>query len=168
MAEDGKAAETAAGRKDGAMEIRVLKKGDMPALAVLYRAFWDEPSDVPAMERQLEAMQAEGNAVVLGALAGGELLGSVTGYFCRDLYGACRPFLLVENMVVAESARRQGVGRRLLAELERRAGEAGCSQMLLVTEADRTQAQRFYEASGFGKGTHSGFKKKLKGTAAHG
>ena len=83
MAEDGKAAETAAGRKDGAMEIRVLKKGDMPALAVLYRAFWDEPSDVPAMERQLEAMQAEGNAVVLGALAGGELLGSVTGYFCR-------------------------------------------------------------------------------------
>lgn len=108
-------------KDDGDLEIRELKKGDMPALAIQCRAFWGGLSDVPVMERQRETMQAEGNALVLGALAGGELLGSLTGYFCRDLYGACRPFLLIENMVVVQTARRQGVGRRLLAELGRRA-----------------------------------------------
>ncbi|HJD23807.1 MAG TPA: GNAT family N-acetyltransferase [Firmicutes bacterium] len=146
------------------MEIRELEKEDMPALSVLYRAFWGEDSDVAAMKGQLEALRAEGGAVVLGAFAQGRLLGSVTGYFCRDLYGACRPFLLVENMAVAPQSRRQGVGRALLGELERRAVEAGCSQMLLVTESDREEAHRFYESMGFGKGTHSGFKKTLWGT----
>ncbi len=150
------------------MEIRELTKEDMPALAVLYRAFWEEDSDPAAMGKQLEAMHAEGGVLVLGAFEGGELRGSVTGYFCRDLYGDCRPFLLVENMAVAASARRTGVGRRLLGELERRAEEAGCSQMLLVTESGRTGAHRFYEAMGFGRGTHSGFKKVLSAGRRHG
>ena len=140
----------------------------MPALAIQYRAFWGGLSDVPVMGRQRETMQAEGNALVLGALAGGELLGSLTGYFCRDLYGACRPFPLIGNMVVVQTARRQGVGRRLLAELGRRARGAGGSQMLLVTESGRSQEHRFYEAVGFGEGTYSRLKKKRKGTAADG
>jgi len=79
---------------------------------------------------------------------------------CDELYGDCLPFLVIENMIVDRGARRMGVGKALLNELEKRARERQCSQMILVTERNRTDACGFYESYGFSK-DHKGYKKKL-------
>jgi DNA-binding MarR family transcriptional regulator/GNAT superfamily N-acetyltransferase len=55
----------------------------------------------------------------------------------------------VKRMWVAPRARGLGLGRRLLAELERHAGEAGVSVLRLETNRALTEAIALYRASGY-------------------
>lgn len=142
------------------MVIRELKKADLPALAGLYRQFWNEQSDIGKMEAAFDRITAAETHILLCAEENGRLTGSVMGVVCAELYGDCRPFLVIENMIVDGDSRRGGVGKALLAALERRAKARNCTQMILVTEKDRLDAGAFYEAYGFQKNT-TGYKKKL-------
>lgn len=143
------------------MIVRNMKARDLPQLATLYEQFWGEPSYPMKMQEQLEKMECMGTHIVLSAEEDGRLLGSVMGIVCEELYGDCRPFLVIENMIVDKEYRRVGVGRMLLAELERQAKKRGCTQMILVTEKSRRDACGFYESVGFEPDKHTGYKKKL-------
>jgi len=147
--------------ENGRVIVREMAVEDMTALAALYEQFWGEESDVREMMRRFEEIQAAGTHILLCAEADGRMIGSVMGVVCAELYGGCQPFLVVENMIVDQTRRRAGVGRVLLAELERRAKRRGCTQAILVTELDRTGARRFYEANGYPAGKNTGYKKKL-------
>lgn len=144
------------------MIVRDMRRGDIPQLAGLYNQFWDEEtSRVEAMYRKFEKLQAKDTHILLSAIEGSRLVGTAMGVICEELYGECKAFLVVENLIVDKSHRGQGVGIALMAELERRvAGE--CTQVILVTEADRGEALRFYESVGYSPDTHRGFKKKLR------
>lgn len=52
--------------------------------------------------------------------------------------------LYVDDLVTTSAARSDGVGRALLAELERRARDAGCSVLDLDSGVQRHDAHRFY------------------------
>lgn len=142
------------------MKIRKLEKRDMKRLAGLYEQFWHETSDVSKMEAQFDVLERENSHIILGAEEEGGLIGSVMGVICKELYGDCRPFLVIENMIVDGAGRRKGVGRALLSEMEKQAKERYCTQMILVTEIERDDACGFYEAFGFQK-NNKGYKKKL-------
>ena len=142
------------------MKIRKLEKNDMKRLAGLYEQFWHETSDVSKMEAQFDVLERENSHIILGAEEEGVLIGSVMGVICKELYGDCRPFLVIENMIVDGAGRRKGVGSALLSEMEKQAKERHCTQMILVTEIERSDACGFYEAFGFQK-NNKGYKKKL-------
>lgn len=142
------------------MLIRKLEKKDLPQLAKLYQQFWNDESDVSKMEEQFDVIQMENNHIILVSEIGNQVVGSVMGVVCRELYGDCRPFLVVENMIVDKEYRKQSIGSKLLAQLEILAKERDCTQMILVTEKDRLDACSFYEKCGFSKNT-TGYKKKL-------
>lgn len=55
----------------------------------------------------------------------------------------------IKRMYVAEAARRQGLARFMLAELERTAAAAGAEQVVLNTGFRQRDAMRFYEANGY-------------------
>lgn len=112
------------------------------------------------MKAKFEKFEETGSHILLSALEGNRLVGSVMGVICEELYGDCKLFLVLENMIVDKDYRNMGVGSALIKELERRAGEQ-CSQIILVTESAREDACRFYESAGYTGGTHRGFKKKL-------
>ena len=57
-----------------------------------------------------------------------------------------RPYLLVENVVVAEGHRGAGIGRALLDTARERARAAGCYKLQLAATEDPAYA--FYEAAG--------------------
>lgn len=69
-----------------------------------------------------------------------------------------RPFGIIENVVVAESAQGQGFGKVLMERAEVLAREAGCYKLALASNQKRTEAHGFYEALGF-RPTHQGFTK---------
>lgn len=144
------------------MQIRNMIEGDIPQLANLYQLFWGEPSDTEKMEQQFAFIKNKDTHILLSAVEHERLIGSVTGIICAELYGDCRPFLVIENMIVDHNQRRKGIASALLNELEIIARERECTQMILVTETDRTDACAFYEASGFLSGVNSGYKKKLR------
>jgi ribosomal protein S18 acetylase RimI-like enzyme len=143
------------------MVIRDMQKQDLAQLAALYEQFWGEKSDAEAMARQLDRLSTRDSHILLAAEGDGRLLGSVMGVICEELYGDCRPFLVLENMIVDRNLRRAGIGRALMAELERRAKARGCTQVILVTEKDRQDACAFYESAGFAPDKNAGYKKKL-------
>ena len=68
----------------------------------------------------------------------------------------------LENMIVDNRYRNKGVGKALITELEKKAFEHNCSQIILVTETDRIDACKFYESAGYNPNSYKGFKKKLK------
>lgn len=54
----------------------------------------------------------------------------------------------LSHIVTAPDARREGVGRALMAEVVRRARDAGCTQMTLNVRPDNLPAIRLYESFG--------------------
>lgn len=135
----------------------------MEFLSGLYSQFWDVKSNVVKMREKF--LQIKGNQayIFLCATIDSAVVGTVTGVVCEDLYGECRPFLVLENMVVDKNFRKCGVGRALFAELESRAEAAGCARIMLVTDSNREAAHRFYESLGFHPTNNKGYKKKIGG-----
>jgi GNAT superfamily N-acetyltransferase len=135
---------------------------DIPQLAELYKQFWCEDSDIEKMKIKFIKLQKSDTHILLSAVEQNQLIGSVTGIVCEELYGDCRPFLVVEDMVVDKNKRKQGVGKALFSELERLAKNKNCTQIILVTESDRIDACSFYESMGFHPTANKGYKKKLR------
>lgn len=143
------------------MEIRNMMRTDLPQLAVLYQQFWNEHSDLLLMQNQFDKLSKDERYILLSAVMDDKLVGSVMGVVCQELYGNCKPFLVLENMVVDQGARRKGIGKSLLSRLEEIAKSRYCAQIILVTELERADACLFYEACGF-QTNNKGYKKKLQ------
>jgi ribosomal protein S18 acetylase RimI-like enzyme len=96
-------------------------------------------SDAPTeIEKKLE----RDPDLFLVAEAGGELVGTVIGGF-DGRRGH------VYHLAVAEGFRRQGVGSRLMKELETRLIRKGCIRCYLIVRAGNDGAMRHYEALGW-------------------
>jgi len=144
------------------MIIREMIAEDIPQLAQIYRQFWNEGSAVETMYENFNKFHDDGLHVLLSAVENNQLIGSVMGVICGELYGNCKPFMVMENMIVDNKFRNNGIGKALISELEKKASEKNCTQIILVTEANRVDACKFYESAGYNSDKHKGFKKKLK------
>lgn len=143
------------------MVIRKMIIEDIPDLAMLYMQFWNENSSIEKMQKQFRKMQNSDTHILLSAVDQNHLIGSVMGIVCEELYGDCRPFLVIENMIVDKSYRKNGIGKALFLEIERIANQRNCTQIILVTETERSDACSFYESVGFKPTSNKGYKKKL-------
>ena len=141
--------------------IRRLQKEDLPSLSTLFKQFWNEESPTDAMQKQFEHMIKEGNYVLLGSFKDNCLVGAVMGIICRELYGSCQPFMVLENFIVDKSFQRNGIGKKLIKEIEMLALENNCKYTMLITDTQRTGARAFYKSAGYNPDTHIGFKKIL-------
>jgi len=135
---------------------------DLHELNELFRELTGSLADPEAMRRSFEGIESDERVVLLAARDGtGRIVGTAMGVVANDLVWECRPFMYVENVVVASSARGGGVGRGLMEELERIARERGCSYISLVSSASRDEAHRFYESIGYCDDPVRGFRKML-------
>lgn len=87
--------------------------------------------------------------ILLAAKQDGQLVGFTMGIICEELYGDCRPFMVMEDLKVDKNQRRSGIGAALMRDLEKCAIDHDCCQIIFLTEADRSDALRFYGSLGF-------------------
>ncbi|WP_198930903.1 GNAT family N-acetyltransferase [Sporomusa sphaeroides] len=127
----------------------------------IYRQFWNEDSCIETMYDQFKKVCENGTHILLSAVENERLIGSVMGVICEELYGNCKPFMILENMIVDNKCRNKGIGKALIAEIEKIAIDKNCTQIILVTEIDRIDACKFYESAGYSPTKNKGFKKKL-------
>lgn len=95
-------------------------------LAEYERLAHEHVGDVAALERHLFGPQPFAHVVI--AERGVELAGFALYFFSYSTF-RCQPSLYLEDLFVRPALRGNGIGRKLLAELARRALDSDCGRM---------------------------------------
>ena len=113
-----------------------------------YRQSYGQPSDRDGSRAFIAERLAARDSVILLAMCGSEGVGFVQLYPGFSSVAMKRIWIL-NDLFVAERARRQGVASRLLESATAFARESGALRMVLATAVDNDAAQALYEARGW-------------------
>ena len=124
------------------IEIRLLGPADLPLLDRVAADVFDGPVSA----RWAAAFLADARHHLLVALDDGLVVGMATAvdYVHPDK----APQLWVNEVGVAPTHRRRGIGRQLLTALLAHGRALGCTEAWLGTEPDNLPARRLYESAG--------------------
>ena len=133
------------------MTVKKLSIDEIPELLKLYEELLpdDVRNDAQISRKIYEAVVKDDNYLILVAKDNDVLMGTAMGVCCKTLALAGKNFLVVEDVVVAQSSKGKGVGRRLLEALDRFAAEKNCAYAILCSSAFRKGAHAFYEKMGY-------------------
>jgi predicted N-acetyltransferase YhbS len=143
--------------------ITKLSFEDIPGLKNVYdNAFEGSVSDTNQMKGRFQKIKDNPEYLILVAKIETEIVGSVMGVVCYELFGSSLPFMVVENVAVLSEYRRMGVAKKLMQELEEQAKRNNCTTILFVSSAHRAGAHKLYESLGYGMDKVNGYRKRLK------
>ena len=134
-----------------AFAIRRATDADIARVAPLfdaYRSFYGQPPDIARADAFLRERLARGESALLLAERDGEALGFTQLYPLFSSVRTARLWLL-NDLFVADSARRQGVARGLLDAAATFAREQGAAGLMLETGRDNHPARALYRAAGW-------------------
>jgi GNAT superfamily N-acetyltransferase len=130
--------------------VNPARPSDISALAQLaeemdrfYGATEMEPLDLRVSQINDAVFGDPPSAYVLVAWDQDKLVGFASYSFLWPAAGLTRSLYLKE-LYIAETARRQGVGKLLMQRLYAIAVDRGCSRVEWMTERENTEAQHFY------------------------
>ena len=138
--------------------VRRARAGDADEIARLYAQLVANPA-LHVLPGRLAELETAADTAVFVVERNGRLLGTVLVTLCADVMFGRRPFAVVENIVVDAPSRGQGVGDALLRAVDRFCLAADCSKIMLLSAADRAEAHRFFERSGYAGDRKRGFVK---------
>jgi len=134
---------------------------DLESLAQLYEELSGEKTDLCRMKDNFKVMESNPNYILLTAKENNLVVGSVMGIICIDLVGKCRPFMVIENVIVKNAWRGRGIGVKLMEEIEGIGRKRECYYTMFVSGVHRKEAHQFYKAIGYDLDFVQGFKKYL-------
>ncbi len=135
------------------MDFRPAEAKDIPALVGLLKQLTELEADFAfdeaAHRRGLELLISHQPACcVMVAEEASRIVGLATGQFVIST--ACgAPSLWVEDVVIQRELRGQGLGRKILGELEAWARAQGAARMQLLADRDNEPALNFYRQNGW-------------------
>jgi GNAT superfamily N-acetyltransferase len=131
--------------------IRQAVLADLDVVAGLfdgYRQFYDQVGDLVAARNFLRARFEHGQSVVLLAESNGQAVGFTQLYPSFSSVSMARVFQL-NDLFVAPTARRLGVGVALLKAAADHARQMGAVRLSLTTNVQNLPAQALYESMGW-------------------
>lgn len=131
--------------------IRKAVLADLDAVAILfdgYRQFYGQASDETAAKTFLHARFEHGQSVVLLAESQGQAVGFMQLYPSFSSVSMARVFVL-NDLFVAPTARRLGVGEALLTAAADHARQLGAVRLSLTTNVQNLPAQALYASMGW-------------------
>ncbi|HZZ37749.1 MAG TPA: GNAT family N-acetyltransferase [Acidobacteriaceae bacterium] len=129
-----------------AILIRPLSPDDAPAAAEL-SAQLGYPASPADLRRRIEALAATPDHIVLAAVLDGRLVGWLDAVIERHLQDP--DTVNIGGLVVHDSARGSGVGKRLCEAVEDWARSLSISTVRVRSQIKRTDAHRFYLRDGY-------------------
>lgn len=139
------------------MVIEILLPQFLSQTVALQQQIVPYPIDLKKSAALCEAMQHQPDSCVLVAREGNTIIGTVSGFCCRGLAGS---FLAIEDLIVEETYRGNGIGRQLMDAIHEYGKRQNCDYAILVSSGFRKQAHRFYEKIGYTEDVR-GFRKAL-------
>jgi len=146
--------------------IREISEQDARDMAELIRQL--SPSDVNVTENMVSTLKAKISAMaelehmkIFGYELDGKIVGSCTLGRVEGLSKECRPFAVIENVVVLDSIRNQGIGKQLVCHAIAQAEKWNCYKVILETGTQEEWKLRFYEKCGLSRGGKTAFMKRF-------
>lgn len=129
------------------MRIRIAELRDAPEIARLSGEL-GYSAEVEVIARRLETLlRSASDKVLVAESSDGTVQGWVHGFLSQLIESNYR--VEIGGLVVEANARRQGIGRRLIAEIETWAKERGAMELSVRCRDGRVDAHRFYENLGY-------------------
>lgn len=138
--------------------VRSLEEVDMAQLSVLLRQL-DPEGKLPSEEDVLSCVSDKGTFLLVALSEEGTLCGMVTTIICTTIKNKKA---LIEDFVVREEYRRQGVGRLLIKAALDCAKEQGAEYCDLTSRPERVAANAFYRNYGFSQRSTNCYRITLK------
>lgn len=135
------------------LDIKKVGKDDVSLVAILfdaYRVFYKQSSDLQAAFDFLEQRVDKNESTIFMAILQGEAVGFIQLYPVFSSV-SLKPAWLLNDLYVAENARRQGVAEALLQQAKQFALETKAAYVMLQTSEDNYKAQSVYEKNGWVK-----------------
>lgn len=146
--------------------IREINEQDARDMAELMRQL--SPSDVSVTEDMLSEIRARIIAIaeldhmkIFGYEQHGRIVGTCTLDRVEGLSKGCRPFAVIENVVVLDSTRSQGIGKQLVCHAMAQARQWNCYKVILETGTQDEWKLKFYEKCGLTRGGKTAFMKRF-------
>jgi ribosomal protein S18 acetylase RimI-like enzyme len=117
-----------------------------------YRQFYEQPSDPDGARRFLAERLGRGESVILAVVEDGRALG-FTQLYPSFSSVSMKPIWILNDLFVADEARRRGVGAVLLQAARDHARRTGAARLTLSTAVTNTPAQALYERDGWRRDT---------------
>src|SRR5262245_42480762 len=127
------------------VEVQQLHREALPDIFKL-------PSDKLFSREKLAKLLQDANSTVAVAENNGEIVGhvyAVTTHRPENDFKKAEKYMYIQQIGVRKDARRQGVGRALIAFIERRALASAVTALQLDYWEFNTRAQNFFESCGF-------------------
>jgi ribosomal protein S18 acetylase RimI-like enzyme len=149
--DDGRQREDSA---DADVYIRPARYADLDQLISLYEQLADRrpdarPATEPLVSRRFADIARQPGRALLVAERDQRVLGTADLVVLANLTHRGDPWAIVENVIVDQAERRQGVGQALMNDILRRCDEAGCYKIQLLSRKHRKEAHAFYASIGF-------------------
>jgi len=133
--------------------IRHASQADLGSVLSLYEELAGAklsaaPADRASSEAVLAKILAEPRRELTVAELDGRIVGTADLIVVLNLNHHGQPWAIVENVIVAHTARRKGVGRALMQHLIELARDAGCCKLQLLSGKHRAQAHELYRSVG--------------------
>ena len=144
------------------MTIKKIELSDINQYVKLCDELFGSQTNLVELEKALNKILTNDDYILVSLKnEEGELIGSVMGILCQDTVGECRPFVVLENLIVSPNYRKMGLGKKLINFIEDWARENNSYFVMFMSLAKRKEAHAFYEALGYSQEISNGFKKYL-------
>jgi ribosomal protein S18 acetylase RimI-like enzyme len=129
------------------VEVRVLGPDDAPHFGRIAEGVFDHPVQ-PAL---LDEFLNDPRHVLSVAIADGVIVGMASGV--RYVHPDKPSEFWINEVGVAPAFHRQGLGKRIMAELLAHARREGCHEAWVLTDDDNTAARALYTSAGGDNGS---------------
>ncbi|WP_427339682.1 GNAT family N-acetyltransferase [Caloranaerobacter sp. DY30410] len=143
------------------VKIENVKESELEDLSLLYEELTCKKSDMNNIYKVFSTIKDNPNYFLLGVKYYNKLIGSAMAVICNDLTGECRPFMVVENVIIKKEFRQKGFGKKLFEYIENIAKSYNCHFIMFVSNIKRVSSHKFYEKLGYNSKNNLAFKKYL-------
>ncbi|WNO10047.1 GNAT family N-acetyltransferase [Teredinibacter sp. KSP-S5-2] len=142
------------------MEIRELNESELDQLLELYKDLHESDDPLPdetIVQEVWGHIQNNKDFLCYGLFDKGKLIGSCCLIIVANLTRGCRPYAVLENVVVHRDRRGRGYGRSMLEHALNTAWLKNCYKVMLLTGRLNEDTFKFYESAGFDRHAKQAF-----------
>jgi len=137
--------------------VRRATGADTTSIQRLYIELVGADANINVDPEFVTSLENDPSNYLIVAESAAKILGTAFITICRDVMYTNQPFALVENIVVTSSARSKGIGKALMAKVKAICKEQKCTKIMLLSNANRTEAHKFFEQNGYRGDLKRGF-----------